>query len=140
MKKSKRRMTPIPFQYEIEVQPEHIDDLKHVNNVTYLQWVQDVGEKHWNLKTSEELREKYGWVVLNHFIEYKSPAFLNEKLILKTWIQSHEGVKSERRVEVIRKKDNKIIAQAKTLWCLIEKQSHRPARITPEITEPFFED
>ena len=78
--------------------------------------------------------------MLNHFIEYKSPAFLNEKLILKTWIQSYEGVKSERRVEVIRKKDNKIIAQAKTLWCLIEKQSHRPARITPEITEPFFED
>ena len=57
-------MTPIPFQYEIEVQPEHIDDLKHVNNVTYLQWVQDVGEKHWNLKTSEELSKITGGVTL----------------------------------------------------------------------------
>ncbi|MAQ41678.1 MAG: acyl-ACP thioesterase, partial [Mesonia sp.] len=49
-------------------------------------------------------------------------------------------VKSERRVEIIRKEDNKILAQAKTLWCLIEKQNHRPTRITPEITDPFFED
>jgi acyl-CoA thioester hydrolase len=132
-------MKPIPFQYEIQVEEAHIDDLKHVNNVTYLQWTQDVAEKHWNTKTSEELREKVGWVVLNHYIEYKGPAFINDTLILKTWIQSYHGVKCERRVEVIRKKDEKVLAQAKTLWCLIDKQSHRPMRITQEITEPYFE-
>jgi acyl-CoA thioester hydrolase len=43
-----------------------------VNNVVYLQWVQDVAEQHWNESTDSALREKLAWVVVNHFIEYKA--------------------------------------------------------------------
>ena len=48
--------------------------MNHVNNVVYLQWVNDISEKHWNWLASPELRAKYFWVVLRHEIDY-----LNEK-------------------------------------------------------------
>jgi acyl-CoA thioesterase FadM len=30
------------FEHTVTVSPLHIDNLNHVNNVVYLQWVQDV--------------------------------------------------------------------------------------------------
>lgn len=131
-------MKPISFEIEMTVPADAIDELNHVNNVTYLQWAQDVAEKHWVTLAPESVREKVLWVVLNHFIEYKNPAFEGDHLILKTWIEHYGGVKSERRTEIIRKKDGKIMVQAKTLWCLIDAESYRPIRITKEITVPFF--
>lgn len=125
------------FQTEITVPASAIDNLKHVNNVVYLQWVQDVAEQHWNESTSVAVRENLAWVVLNHFIEYKAPAFENELLILKTWVEKYSGVTSERHTQIIRKTDQKLLVQAKTLWCLLDKNSGKPMRITNELIEKF---
>ena len=34
------------FDQVLKVQPEHIDRLGHVNNVVYVQWMQDVASAH----------------------------------------------------------------------------------------------
>lgn len=125
------------FQTEIIVPASAIDNLNHVNNVIYLQWVQNVAEQHWKESTDTALREKLAWVVLNHFIEYKSPAFENEILILKTWVEKYSGVTSERHTQIIRKTNQKLLVQAKTLWCLLDKTSGKPMRITNELIEKF---
>jgi len=125
------------FQSEITVPPSAIDNLKHVNNVVYLQWVQDVAEQHWNESTDSTLREKLAWVVVNHFIEYKAPAFEKDVLILKTWVEKYSGVTSERHTEIIKKSDNKLLAKAKTLWCLLDKTTGKPLRITDELKTKF---
>lgn len=132
-------MQPIPFQYTITIPDSAIDQLDHVNNVKYVQWIQDVAQKHWNSKTSEAIRVQVGWVVLDHFIEYKRPSHRGEELILKTWIQSYGNIKCERCTEIIRKTDNKLVVKAKTTWCLINLATQKPTRITPEITKPYFE-
>ncbi|MEX0997141.1 MAG: thioesterase family protein [Flavobacteriaceae bacterium] len=126
-----------PFQKEITVQKTVIDDLKHVNNVAYLQWIQDIAEQHWNEKTDAALRKKIAWVVVNHFIEYKAPAFENDVLILKTWVENYSGVTSERHTEIIRKADQKLVVKAKTLWCMIDATTGKPARITQELIQNF---
>lgn len=118
------------FQTEITVPASAIDNLKHVNNVVYLQWIQDVAEQHWNESTDSALREKLAWVVVNHFIEYKAPAFENDILILKTWVEKYSGVTSERHTEILRKGDDKLLVKAKTLWCLLDKSTGKPMRIT----------
>ena len=39
---------PLPaFEMAVAVEPGDIDALGHVNNVTYLRWVQDVAVAHW---------------------------------------------------------------------------------------------
>jgi acyl-CoA thioester hydrolase len=125
------------FETEISVPESAIDNLNHVNNVVYLQWVQDVAEQHWNESTDAALREKMVWVVVNHFIEYKAPAFEKDILVLKTWVQNYNGVTSERHTEIFRKADNKLLAKAKTLWCLLDKTSGKPMRITEDLIAQF---
>jgi len=129
---------PATYLHEITVQPSDLDAMNHVNNVVYLQWVQDAASAHWNSKAPAEVREKFNWVVLRHEIDYKSAAVLHDELIAKTWVQDYEGVRSTRIVQIIRKHDNRLLAEAKTTWCLLNAANNRPTRIVDEIRNVFL--
>jgi acyl-CoA thioester hydrolase len=130
-------MNPETYYHNIQVKPEHIDNMQHVNNVVYVQWVQDAAYAHWITKAPVSLRDQYNWVVLKHEIEYKSPAFIDEELIAKTWVHDYAGVKSTRVVQISRKKDHKLLAEARSLWCLIGSGNGRPVRIGDNIKSVF---
>lgn len=131
-------MKKVIYSKEIQVPDEAIDEVGHVNNVVYLEWILMISAEHWNRTIPEEIRKDYMWVVLNHFISYKNPAFQNENLLIQTWVEEMEGVKSKRRVEIRNKDNGKILVEATTLWCLIDAISKRPKRITPELAQDFF--
>lgn len=126
------------FKKRFIVPESAIDGLGHVNNVTYLQWCLEAAEAHWISKTTEAHRQQYVWVVLNHFISYKSPSFLGEQLETQTWIENYEGVKSERRYKIIRPIDGKTIVEAETLWCFLDAKTFKPTKITDEISNLFL--
>lgn len=126
------------FEHQIIVKEQHLDDLNHVNNVVYLQWVQDVAAAHWNLKATPEMKENYVWVVLNHFLEYKRPALLGETLIAQTYVQNYDGAKSERHVRILR--GETLLVQAKTTWCLLDNTTQKPKRVPPEFASIFIAD
>lgn len=117
--------------------PSDIDALKHVNNVVYVQWVQDIAEAHWQLLAGRELQQKYAWVVLKHEIEYSASAVLNDVLLARTWVQHSEGVRSERHVEFYRVLTKKLLVRAKTTWCLLDASSMKPQKITSDILNIF---
>ena len=119
-------MTPVVFETEIQVKPEHLDHFQHVNNVQYLKWVNHAAHLHWEQETSKEQREKYTWMVVKHQIDYKKQAFLNDKLILKTWVDKITYVASIRMVQIIRADDHSICASAKSKWCFIDKLNLKP--------------
>jgi acyl-CoA thioester hydrolase len=126
------------FQLKIVVQPEDIDDLNHVNNVVYLRYVQDVASAHWNNIAPEGFREKYSWVVLRHEIDYKNAAILGDEIIAETWVSSCEGFRSERNVELHHAKTGKLLAKAKTTWCLLNAGTKKPRKIEKDITDIFL--
>ncbi len=130
-------MTSEKYTKQFIVPSEAIDAMNHVNNIAYLQWCIDIAEVHWLSKTSEAQRKKYLWVVLNHFISYKAPAFEGDELEIVTWIDKNEGVKSERHYKISRLKDNKTIVEAQTLWCLLDGKTMRPMVIPEEISMIF---
>lgn len=130
--------SPKIFEKVITVQPEHLDEMNHVNNVQYLQWVQDVAKAHWESAAMTHWLEEYAWVALNHFIEYKKPAFLGENLTLKTHVHEFTGVKSVRLVRIYRKETDELLVQAKTEWCMVRRDNLRPVRVPDEIVKPFF--
>jgi acyl-CoA thioester hydrolase len=125
------------FTKELVVPATAIDQRGHVNNLVYLQWCLDIAEAHWTSKTTAEMREKYIWYVLNHQIDYRASAFEGEKLQIETWVNTSTGVKSERHYKITRIKDNKLLVEAKTLWCLLDGKSLRPIKIPSEITNLF---
>ncbi|QOI97915.1 MAG: acyl-CoA thioesterase [Flammeovirgaceae bacterium] len=125
------------FEQVLTVRPEHLDDLNHVNNVVYLQWVQDVASAHWNAIAAAEMKQRYSWVVLKHEIEYFAPAFLNDIIKARTWVHQSEGVRSERHVELYNQQTGKLLVRAKTNWCLLDAQTMKPRRIERDILNLF---
>jgi acyl-CoA thioester hydrolase len=125
------------FESNITVNSNDLDELNHVNNVRYVQWVQDVAKEHWQKKATTEMQKKFFWVMINHCIEYKNSAYLNDIIMLKTYIKSSEGPISNRIVEITNSKTGKLLAKSETKWCLINAQTNKPLRITAEITNLF---
>lgn len=125
------------FEKEIKVTQEDLDQLQHVNNVRYVQWVQDLAEEHWLSKASPEILKEYFWVLLDHHIQYKGEAKLNDIILAKTYVESSEGLYSTRIVEMYHKASNKLIVRSTTKWCLMSFVSKRPTRINETLINLF---
>ena len=121
------------FEIELIVLPEHLDALQHVNNVVYVQWMQDIASKHWNSYSSAELNEKVLWVARHHEIDYLAQSFLHDALLMKTWTGDYSGVAWDRHYEIICKSDNKKIISAKSVWILLDKKTFKPKRVDEEV-------
>jgi acyl-CoA thioester hydrolase len=128
-------MTANRFEHKITLESSDIDELGHVNNVVYVRWVQEVAAAHWATVAGPALRDRYKWVVLRHEIDYKSPAFRADDLTGVTWVGEHHGPRFERFVQVIRRKDARVIVEAKTVWCMIDAQTLRPQRIGTDVLQ-----
>jgi acyl-CoA thioester hydrolase len=125
------------FTKTIQVASEDLDALNHVNNVRYVQWINDIAKAHWTQEATSEQLNDYFWVVIKHVIQYKSPAFLNDVLLLKTYVSHSEGVTSTRVVEIVNNNTNKLLVHAETDYCLIDAKTERPSRIPTELIELF---
>jgi acyl-CoA thioester hydrolase len=122
-----------PYKKEIVVTTEDIDGLNHVNNVRYVQWIQDISVEHWYIATKNKLSKEYIWVVASHYIEYKRSAVLYDKLIIETYVKDFEGSLSHRVVNIKNSDTGKAIVKALTKWCLVDQKTQRPLRIPDEI-------
>ncbi|HEY5825988.1 MAG TPA: acyl-CoA thioesterase [Cyclobacteriaceae bacterium] len=125
------------YYHHLLVKSTDIDEMNHVNNVVYVQWVQEAAAAHWNAQAPIEVKTKFNWVVMRHEIDYRSPALLNDELTAKTWVDNYDGAKSTRIVQIIRKKDEKLLAEARTTWCLLNASTNRPIRAGDEIKTVF---
>ncbi|MFD1316265.1 acyl-CoA thioesterase [Namhaeicola litoreus] len=113
-----------------KVEAKDIDRLHHVNNVVYLEWVNEIAKLHWEELAKDHVQDYY-WVVRKHVIEYFKSALLNDVLTISTWVGTSKGVLSDRYVEI--KIGETILVKVKSTWCLIDAQSHRPKRITEDM-------
>lgn len=121
------------FTIQIKVEEKHLDGLKHVNNVVYVQWLQDAALTHWKTFVSKELDEQVLWVVKRHEIDYLHSALLNDELIVKTWTGDYSAATWNRHYEIIRKADEKVLATAKSIWVLLNRKTFKPKRIDDQI-------
>ena len=125
------------FEYPITVTPNHLDEQQHVNNVVYVQLMQDVADKHWRSVVSTELEDEVIWVVRRTEIDYLNQAFLHDKLMVRTWTGEHSTVSWNRHYEIIRISDQKKIITAQSIWVLLDKITGRPRRIDEKILNRF---
>jgi acyl-CoA thioester hydrolase len=68
------------FELAITIQPDDIDENGHVNNITYLKWVQDIAIAHWTKVATPDMLTQLLWVVSRHEIDYLKSAYLQSKL------------------------------------------------------------
>jgi len=130
-------MTCAHFEMTVSVSTGDIDEQNHVNNTVYLRWVQGVATAHWQAVASPEAQETVGWVVLRHEIDFKTPAVLGDKIILRTWVGKATRLTFERFTEIRRNGDGQLLSKARTLWCPINAQTGRPMRVPAEVRVQF---
>lgn len=125
------------FVHERAVDDSHIDINGHVNNVVFVQWMQDLAVMHWQALGGDALQEQTQgtWVARAHHIEYLRPAFLGDHLVMRTWIAGARRVRSERRYEF--RRGDEILAHGRTDWVFVDVRTGRPKAIPDELTDLF---
>jgi len=126
---------PEIYSKTLTVTEEHLDQQHHVNNVTYVEWVQGIAGEHWLSKFDEPDLDRDFWVVLEHHVQYKRQAFLGDVLHIETEVEPPKGVRFPRNVRIMRGEE--LIVSARTVWCWVDPKSQRPRRVTPEVMEMF---
>ena len=128
------------FEYQHVVREDEIDEQGHANNVVYVAWLQDAAVAHTTALGWSGERYKqfgFGWVARSHKIEYLRPAFVNDSIVVQTWVATMQKVTSIRRYEIVRPADGEILAKAETNWAFIDFSTGRPTRIPLEISSVF---
>src|SRR5512140_2620586 len=121
------------FHYRMTILQEAIDGNGHVNNVAYVQWMQEAAIRHFDALGGTPLMEAAGatWVVHSHKIEYLSPAFAGEEIEVRTWIANARRVRSLRKYEFMRPSDSKTLVRGETEWVFVDMRAGRPTAIPP---------
>ena len=115
------------------VEARDLDERAHVNNVVYVQWVQDAAAAHWATLAPDGTRDDVAWVALRHEVDYLKPAFLGDEISITTWVGIAEGLSFERFTEIRRRSDDALLARARTLWCPVDARTGKPRRVSAEI-------
>lgn len=115
------------YTKQIEITREHLDQNNHVNNVQFVQWVEQVAAEHWEmLKHTTSYALDY-WVLFDHHIQYKKQVYLGETLTVKTYPLPPEGVKQPRKVEFYR--NDELVVDSRTLWVLFDHDKQKIKRL-----------
>jgi acyl-CoA thioester hydrolase len=125
-----------PFSLALTARPEDIDELGHVNNTVYLRWVQEAAVAHWQAVAPADAIAGLVWVVTRHEIDYRRPTLVGETLVATTWVGSPKGARFDRFVEITGS-DGTLRCAAHTDWALLDADSRRLLRVTPELAALF---
>jgi acyl-CoA thioester hydrolase len=127
------------FEYTFTIPETAVDQNGHVNNVFFVQWMQDVAVRHYGSLGGIEIAQAIGgtWVVREHHIIYLSPAFGGEEIVARTWVANVRRVRSLRRYEFVRKSDGKLLVKGETDWVFVNAKNGRPIAIPRAVSAVF---
>jgi acyl-CoA thioester hydrolase len=126
----------IPHSYAVSVDPADIDFMGHVNNASYLKWVQDAVVSHWQKLAPAEAVTAHLWVALKHEITYRKPTFIDDEVIATVLLEKVQGARAFYETVIRRGED--VLAEVKSSWCCLDAETLRPARIASGVIEHFF--
>jgi acyl-CoA thioester hydrolase len=127
------------FSYEFVIPASSVDQNGHVNNVMYVQWMQDAAVRHYEAMGGTGPTQVIGatWVVRSHLVEYLRPAFEGERIKVQTWVVNLRRVRSLRRYRFIRVIDEVLLVRGETDWVFVDANSGSPRAIPAEVTGLF---
>jgi len=130
---------PGVHEHRRTVVPADIDELGHVNNLRYLEWMIAAALEHseavgWDAARYAALGN--AWVVRSHAIEYLRPAFADDAVIVRTWVSEMAKVSSRRKYAIARE-GGPVLARAETLWVFTNRRTHTLDRVPADLRAAF---
>jgi acyl-CoA thioester hydrolase len=131
---------PQPHTLNVSVLPEHIDVMRHTNNVVYLQWLEDVAWSHsiaLGLGPDEYEAAGHGMVVRKHELSYVLPTHLNDQLILATWLTEVDKLSTHRCYQFIRQDDGQTVFRGRTHFVCVDIAQGRIRRMPTDFYDAY---
>ncbi len=131
---------PAVFQLSCTVSDDDLDPNGHVNNVVYVQWMQDAAVRHsTHVGCTMQLYQQLSvtWVARSHHIDYLQPAFPGDEITVETWLAGRRKVSCHRRYRFLRQCDQVELARAETEWVYIDLMTGRPRAIHDQVINRF---
>ena len=131
---------PSPHVLPVDVADTHIDLMRHVNNVHYLQWLENVAWDHsvaLGMRPEDYTRLGQGMVVRRHELDYVAPALLGDRVLLATWIVGLDRLSLHRRYQFVRESDGATLFRGATHFVCVEIASGKVRRMPAEFTEVY---
>jgi len=126
------------YSKNITIPPSAIDENGHVNNVAYVQWMQDIAIEHYDALGGIEAQGPHAtWVVREHRVEYLLPAFAGEEIVIRTWVENIRRVRSLRKYEFVRKRDGNTLVKGETDWVFVNVKTGSPLAIPEDVIKVF---
>ena len=122
--------------FQVAIDAADIDFMGHVNNASYLKWVQDAVVSHWQRFAPAEAVATHAWVALKHEITYRKPTFLDDEVFATVLLEKVQGARAF--YETIIKRGEDVLAEVKSSWCCIDAETLRPARVAQGVIDRFF--
>ena len=128
--------TALPYEFQIDVDQADIDFMGHVNNASYLKWVQEAVIAHWQALAPVEAVAEHLWVALKHEITYRRPAFLEDDVVATVLLEKVQGARAF--YETVIRRGGEVLAEVKSSWCCLDAETLRPARLAKDVIDKFF--
>ncbi|MDD2380593.1 MAG: thioesterase family protein [Mariniphaga sp.] len=126
--------------FEERVFTYQIDFVGHVNNIVYVQWLEN-GRVHLLEAIgmpAHEIAESKGIVpILTHTsIQYKRPFFLNNRVVVEVWISRLNHASAIMEFRFLNER-NELCATAQQKGLFINRLTMKPARLSEELRQAF---
>ena len=126
------------FEMRLEASDADIDELGHVNNAVWVQWIQKVAVAHWHAVCRPQDHDRYIWVVVRHEIDYLRAVMPGESVTGRTWVgAAPRGARFDRHMEFVGD-DGRPRVRAVTQWAILDRATGRPLRVPPDVIAPFL--
>ena len=127
------------FSWDFPIPPDAIDGNGHVNNVRFVQWMQDIAIAHAAHNGATAAAQAAGgtWFVRSHHIDYLGQAFEQDRLEVQTWVVDFQRTRSRRRFRFLRATDGAVLARAETQWVFVDGATGKPRAIPSEVAACF---
>ena len=126
----------IPYDHRVGIDLADIDFMGHVNNASYLKWVQEAVLGHWQRLAPADAVAAHLWVALKHEITYRKPAFLDDDVVATVILEKVQGARAF--YETVIRRGEEVLAEVKSSWCCVDAQTLRPARLAKGVVDRFF--
>lgn len=126
------------FRATFRVEPQHIDEMAHVNNAVWLLWLQDIAAAHWYAAARDEDRDRLVGIVLKHEIDYRANVGVGAEIVAETWIDGlPQGLRCIRKARFSDSK-GQLLVSVTSHWGMLDRETTRLVRVGAEVVAPFL--
>ena len=124
------------FRHPVAIDPSDIDEMGHVNNATYLKWVQEAVVDYWRSVAPPEAVAQHLWVALKHEITYLRPTFLQDAVVAEVIAEKVEGARA--MFTTVVRRGEEVLSEIRSSWCCLDAVTRRPARLARDVVGMFL--